>query len=999
MKILIVDDDPSSRKLLRVLVENHGHSVIEASDGQEGLEKARTHKTDAIISDALMPKMDGFQFLRAVRHDETLSTIPFVFYSAIYTENKEYALALALGADTLIVKPKSPVDFWKEFTSALEVHTSKKKRAAQARSIGREEANLNEYCRIVAGKLEEKVIELERLQEALTLSADEWRNTFEAIKDAICLLDVQGKIVRCNTAMANLFGMQCPEMVGLNCWEIVHANSSYVEEDPCVTVKRTLKRESVILHVSDRWLDLTVDPFFNEDRDYQGSVLIIKDITERKKMEENLLKSEEKYRDLFEQAKDAIFILDSDNCYLDANKKAEEMTGYSRDELLSMSVFDMVPKEQIPRSKNEFKKLATEGGYAKFTGKLITKDGRLLDIEVSSSSINKDGKLIGSRDIVRDITERKQAEEALQKIQALLNETGKMAKVGGWEIDAETLCLLWTEEVYRIHEVDSTYKPTVSGAIAFYAPTSRPVIEQAIQRVIDYGETFDEELEIITAKGSPRWVHAIGHGHQEHGKTNKVFGAIQDITERRKSGEVLASYSRELTELNTASNTLMLITNIEDIYQEICNVIYEVFDLKMIWLGIVEEGSFEVNPVAFAGFEDDYLSKIRVTWDDSPTGMGPTGLAIKKHTVLKTNINDPIFSPWRLEAQKRGFVESVSVPLIYARDKCIGALNFYSDNLDYFTPDRMKLYQIFANQAAIAIENAQLVSGLEAEVNKRTRAFEDTNMELQQLNKELYLRREESDAASRSKTDFLANMSHEFRTPLNAILGFSDIMQQGMAGPVTDKQKEFLADISSSGDHLLSLITDILDLSKIEAGQAVFEPETFTLKELIETSLVMFKEKALKHAIKVTTEIDNTITSITADKRKLKQVLVNLLSNAFKFTPDGGSVSVNARTISNVGAALCGCPKEGEHTDPPLQDRDLVEISVTDTGIGISMEHQQKLFQSFQQIETSLTRKYAGTGLGLSLCRRLIELHGGRIWVESEPGKGSKFTFIIPVEQ
>jgi signal transduction histidine kinase len=171
----------------------------------------------------------------------------------------------------------------------------------------------------------------------------------------------------------------------------------------------------------------------------------------------------------------------------------------------------------------------------------------------------------------------------------------------------------------------------------------------------------------------------------------------------------------------------------------------------------------------------------------------------------------------------------------------------------------------------------------------------------------------------------------------------------------------------------------------------------------------MFKEKILKHHIKATAEIDSTITDITADKRKLKQVVVNLLSNAFKFTPDGGSVHVAARrVVRDLGLGIekagvrglgLGVSEEVPIPNPqqPTPDRDFIEISVSDTGIGISKENQQRLFQPFQQIETSLTRKYAGTGLGLSLCRRFIELHGGRIWVESEPGKGSRFVFIIPM--
>ena len=241
---------------------------------------------------------------------------------------------------------------------------------------------------------------------------------------------------------------------------------------------------------------------------------------------------------------------------------------------------------------------------------------------------------------------------------------------------------------------------------------------------------------------------------------------------------------------------------------------------------------------------------------------------------------------------------------------------------------------------------------------------------------EAEIMKETAEAANKAKSDFLASMSHEFRTPLNAVIGFSELMATGLGGPLTDQQKEYVTDIFTSGQHLLSLVNDILDLSKVEAGRMELQMNEFNIERLIETSIALFKEKAYKQGLQMTFEVAQGLDTMIGDERKIKQVLFNLLGNAVKFTPDGGRIQVEA-TLTD--------------------DKEFLKYSVSDTGIGISPEDQNKLFKPFEQIDTRLTRKYKGTGLGLSLCKQLVELHGGRIWFESEAGKGSNFIFVIPM--
>ncbi len=228
---------------------------------------------------------------------------------------------------------------------------------------------------------------------------------------------------------------------------------------------------------------------------------------------------------------------------------------------------------------------------------------------------------------------------------------------------------------------------------------------------------------------------------------------------------------------------------------------------------------------------------------------------------------------------------------------------------------------------------------------------------------------------TRAKSEFLANMSHELRTPLNSILGFSDVLLQKIFGPLNEKQVDYLGDVSTSGRHLLDLINDILDLSKVEAGKVELEPSTFSLPELLQASLVMIRERASRHGITLTLAVSEGVAQITADERKIKQVLLNLLSNAVKFTPDGGSIQLSANA-----------------------DETEVRISVRDSGAGIAPEDQGRIFEEFQQAKHG-RRMAESTGLGLTLAKRLVELHGGRLWVESVLGSGSTFFFTLPTRR
>jgi signal transduction histidine kinase len=304
--------------------------------------------------------------------------------------------------------------------------------------------------------------------------------------------------------------------------------------------------------------------------------------------------------------------------------------------------------------------------------------------------------------------------------------------------------------------------------------------------------------------------------------------------------------------------------------------------------------------------------------------------------------------PTRRGCNATGIKSVIFAPMLW-EGRGLGAIFVGREHIGPFSEKEIALLKTFSDQAAIAIQN--------------TRLFREIQEKSAQL-----------EIANKHKSDFLANMSHELRTPLNAIIGFSEVLIDKMFGEVNAKQLDYLKDIHESGRHLLSLINDILDLSKIEAGRMDLEISSFHLPTALSNAMTLVRERAQRHGIALGLEVDARLGEFQADERKFKQIVVNLLSNAVKFTPDGGRVEVSAKL-----------------------DTTSVAIAVKDTGIGIAPEDQAAVFEEFKQVGRDYTRKAEGTGLGLALTKRFVELHGGAIRLESSLGKGSIFTVTLPV--
>jgi PAS domain S-box-containing protein len=656
--------------------------------------------------------------------------------------------------------------------------------------------------------------------------------------------------------------------------------------------------------------------------DLAYGITSLRNQTDHQKAQLELQDTKEKLEIIYEGIVDGVLIIDSQTQqFLGANSAICRMLGYWEAELLSMSVRDIHPPEQLDYVRAQF---SFEQEGKKHDAKAIPclrKDGSILFTDITGNTIVYRGKNCFVT-FYRDITERQQAEISLRESEAKFRAFLQSASEAIIVTKATGEIVIFNAKAEELFGYDSS--EALGRQVEFLMPErfhQRHVVHRDSYHTQPVKRSMSQTKNLFARrKNGTEFPIEAGLSSIPTKDGTFVMTFLTDITERKRAEEEIKRLNKSLERRAQESETR---------YQQIVE--------------LAEEGIWVVDSEAKTTYVNHAMARM----------LGYTETEMLERSFFDF-IDETEYQTANahFERRKQGLSEKQEFKLKAKDGKSVWTYMATSPVLD--------------EQGKILWSCA-----LVYDITERKQAEE----QLQQSTERISLANAELARATRLKDEFMASMSHELRTPLNAILGLAEALQEEVYGSLTDRQHKSLRTIEQSGKHLLDLITDILDLSKIESGKMELQIAPISLNRLCESSLTFVKQQAQKKKINLSTKISADLETIEVDERRIRQVLINLLNNAVKFTPEGGEVSLEITTNSEEG---------------------ILQITVIDTGIGIAPENLDKLFKPFMQLDSSLSRRYAGTGLGLALVRRIVELHGGSIALESELGKGSTFTVTLP---
>lgn len=708
-----------------------------------------------------------------------------------------------------------------------------------------------------------------------------------------------------------------------------------------------------------------------------------RELEERRQAEKALAESEERYRTLVEQLPVMVYVDDVQSelpVTRFVSPRVHEILGYSPEEWMAgdFAIWEQaIHPEDRDHVIQRYLACVKEGVLFSETYRMFRRDGHLIWVR-DTASVQKDehGKPLRAQGILQDITEIKEAEAAMRLQSAAL--------------EAADNAIVITDRNGTIHWVNSAYTRLTGYTLQEAFGKTPRILYSGMQDDAFYKHLWDTILAGKVWRGeliNKRKDGSLYHEEQtitpildSSGQVTHFIGVKQDITARKQTQAKLDRHIERIAVLREIDQAIVSNFDMRVSLNFLLSRAVKLLEADAAAILLVNPAAGLLQFEAGIGFRSPIPRNTSVKLEESYAGKA----AQERRVVQISNLaHDPNHRFGQGFLKGEDFIGYYGVPLI-VKGKVLGVMEVFNRSLTQRDAEWFELLNALAGQAAIAIENAQLFSELQKELLERKlieeelrRSYLDLEKRIEERTADIQRVNFELQRALRVKDEFLANMSHELRTPLNAVIGLSDSLSEQIAGPLNEKQQKYLTTIRESGQHLLELINDILDLAKIEAGHVTLSREKVDVAAVCQASLRMIKQLAQKKNQQVFFEMDTGLGAVWADERRLKQMLVNLLSNAVKFTPEGGKIGLQVR---------------GD------REKNILFFSVWDTGIGIRDEDLPRLFQPFTQLESSLARQAGGTGLGLALVSKMAAMHGGGVSVESEPGKGSRFTIRIPWE-
>lgn len=722
---------------------------------------------------------------------------------------------------------------------------------------------------------------------------------------------------------------------------------------------------------SEHWLTSRGGLIRDEDGHPQKLTGIVMDITDRKQAElalaqseQRLRDAEEKYRSIFENAVMGIFQTTPDGCYLNVNPALADIYGYNSPQEMISSLTNIGHQLYLdPKRRQTFVQMMDEQGkVSEFESEVRRRDGKIIWISENAIAVrDESGKILYYEGMVENITERKQGQAALReserRFRTLLNNIpGAFYRCA---YDAQWTMSFLSDAIENIcgYPASDFIQGKTYTFNSIMHPEDIEYAERSVADAILLRQPYMLEYRIRHANGTTRWVYEKGQAiFDDQDKLMHLDGVIFDITERKASEEFLDRQTEILEAIATSA----------DLHQ-ILSLLIETIEVRSPRpvMGSVLLSSEDGTCLRAAVSSKHLPASCSAALDGTPIGEGIASCgtaAYRREPVIVSNIaTDPLWENFRDFASEYGLQACWSIPILSVQNKILGTFALHHRQPASPTNSDWQLMETAAHLAGIAIERDQ------------------TEQELRQA-------KETAEASSRAKSQFLANMSHELRTPLNAIIGYSEMLQEdatdfGYSDIIPDLEK-----IRNAGKHLLELINDILDISKIEAGRMELHLESFDLAGLVQDVQTTIHPLVEKNNNTFVVNLAQASGKMYADLTKVRQMLFNLLSNAAKFTEQG--------TITLTVVRSPQTPDIPSLRDRPGQD--WIQFEVSDTGIGMTETQLQRVFEAFIQADASTTRKYGGTGLGLAISQRFCQMMGGEIVVASQPGQGSTFTIWLP---